>query len=131
MINRGCNRSAIVDSWPKLREEGTVCRIYPSPMKELSMVEHVKKKGFNLQVEKVYEKKKFERKTKDFYGTGSGKKVTTLSKELARGEDKFVGNDDFTARRVKTTCYERLRHEEENYLLVEKGAMREMLVGEL
>ena len=56
MINRGCNRSAIVDSWSKLREEGTVCRIYPSPMKELSMAEHVKKKGFSLQVEKVYEK---------------------------------------------------------------------------
>ena len=87
MFNRGCNRSAIVDSWPKLREEGTVCRIHPSPMKELSMVEHVKKKGFNLQVEKVYEKKKFERKTKDFYGTGSEKKVTTLSKELAHGGD--------------------------------------------
>ena len=111
MINRGCNRSAIVDSWPKLREEGTVCRIYPSPMKELSMVEHVKKKGFNLQVEKVYEKKKFERKTKDFYGTGSEKKVTTLSKGVGTWRRLFDKNDGFIARRVYAVCVWRYKRQ--------------------
>ena len=75
------------------------------------MAEHVKKKGFSLQVEKVYEKKKFDRKTKDFYGTRGEKKSNYVIEGVGTWRRLFDKNDGFTARRVYAVCVWRYKRQ--------------------